>query len=737
MPQPDTAANRVIRFGVFEADLAAHELRKRGVRVKLQEQPFRLLQTLLERPGEVVTREEIQQKLWPDNIFVDFDKSVSTAVTKIRLALDDSAHSPRFVETIPRVGYRFLASPQHAKAGVEIEEPRLAPASSKRWLWTSIVAAACAFGVVAANRLATESSSAQPVRRFTIAPEATGAGLIRGERLTGFGATAPAAVSPDGSSIAYASDEDPSRVWIYRFDRGDARPLVGTEGITELFWAPDSRRLAFFAERAVKAISTGGGAAVLVCALPVRYEFFDGGDWSPDGETIVFSARSGGGSHLYSAPASGGRPTRILATLSGLMDPRFLPSKAPALLITGSASGGGPHAVRLEDEELSPLADSGRRAVYSPTGHVLYLVDDALWAAPFSLRRLERTGTPFLIAANLGAPTVSDDGTIVAPEAADAFPDRHQLTIRDRTGKRLATVGPPLRHMSHPSVSPDGAQVAVSASDRESVANDIWLFSLDGSGAGRRVAHDRLTEDQPIWGTAGRELLFRKQSDVDRNADFFVMDIEAGAMPRPILVTEHREAEPAWSPDGTTLIYQTELLSDAEFDIHYRVRSSEGELGDPTAMLDSEFNEVHPQFSPNGSHVAYTSRESGVPQIYVRPFPAGTPATQVSRRGGATPRWSATGSELYWIRTNAAGEPGATVVAAQMDLERSNPVGQVRVLFESEVVFRGTFMYDVTPDGRFVTVEAAPDRNRTSSPQYLRVIENWEQLDPAAQGRAQ
>jgi TolB-like protein/DNA-binding winged helix-turn-helix (wHTH) protein/Tfp pilus assembly protein PilF len=98
-----------LRFGVFELDLRAGELRKHGLRVRLQEQPFQLLAMLLERPGEVVTREELQKKLWPEDTFVDFDHGLNKGVNKIREALGDSAESPRFVETVARRGYRFLA----------------------------------------------------------------------------------------------------------------------------------------------------------------------------------------------------------------------------------------------------------------------------------------------------------------------------------------------------------------------------------------------------------------------------------------------------------------------------------------------------------------------------------------------------------------------------------------------------------------------------------------------------
>src|SRR6202021_1329179 len=98
-----------VQFGLFEADLATGELRKSGVRIRLQAQPFRVLSFLLERPGEVVTREEIQQRVWGSDTIVDFDHSLGTAINKIREALGDSAENPRFIETLARRGYRFIA----------------------------------------------------------------------------------------------------------------------------------------------------------------------------------------------------------------------------------------------------------------------------------------------------------------------------------------------------------------------------------------------------------------------------------------------------------------------------------------------------------------------------------------------------------------------------------------------------------------------------------------------------
>jgi len=113
---------RVARFGLFELDLSAGELRKGGVKLRLQGQPFQVLALLLERAGDVVTREELQQKLWPSDTFVDFDHSLNTAINKVREALGDSASSPRYVETLARRGYRFIApvqAPDRAAAPAE------------------------------------------------------------------------------------------------------------------------------------------------------------------------------------------------------------------------------------------------------------------------------------------------------------------------------------------------------------------------------------------------------------------------------------------------------------------------------------------------------------------------------------------------------------------------------------------------------------------------------------------
>jgi cholera toxin transcriptional activator len=123
----DPAPARRYRFGVFEADVATGELRRQGVRVKLNAQPFQILCLLLDRPGDLLTREEISRELWPDGTFVDYEHGVNSAVNRIREALGDTASSPRFVETLARRGYRFVAPVE--RIGEETPTPVIAPAA--------------------------------------------------------------------------------------------------------------------------------------------------------------------------------------------------------------------------------------------------------------------------------------------------------------------------------------------------------------------------------------------------------------------------------------------------------------------------------------------------------------------------------------------------------------------------------------------------------------------------------
>src|SRR6266436_2446641 len=144
----EVRSRSILRFGVFEVDVRSGELRKQGLRIKLQEQPFHVLAVLLQRPGEVVTREELRNQNWPADTFVDFDNSLNTAINKLREALGDSADNPRFIETLPRRGYRFITPV--TSEGREASATGAAAVSDKRaWKTAAIMAGVLAAAVSA------------------------------------------------------------------------------------------------------------------------------------------------------------------------------------------------------------------------------------------------------------------------------------------------------------------------------------------------------------------------------------------------------------------------------------------------------------------------------------------------------------------------------------------------------------------------------------------------------------
>lgn len=181
--------NQIFRFGLFEIDATAGELRKESRPVKLQEQPFQLLLLLVQRAGEVVTREELQRSVWPADTFVDFDHGVNTAVKKIRQALGDSAQNPRFVETLPRKGYRFIAPVSRPEA---VAVPAVLPSPPVRWQVPAIGVAAL---VLAGGLWYAMRSKPVPVAEIAgvPAPFSSEPGL-----------ETDANFSPDGRRVAYS-----------------------------------------------------------------------------------------------------------------------------------------------------------------------------------------------------------------------------------------------------------------------------------------------------------------------------------------------------------------------------------------------------------------------------------------------------------------------------------------------------------------------------------------------------
>jgi DNA-binding winged helix-turn-helix (wHTH) protein/Tol biopolymer transport system component len=264
----------VVRFGVYEVDPRAGELRRNGVKVKLQEQPFQVLTMLLERPGEVISREQLQRRLWPADTFVDFDHSLNAAVKRLRDALRDSADNPRFVETLARRGYRFVApvagTVPHGQTAEATGRPR--PRYVARWVAGAVVIVGVCILVG---------------WRVGHSPSPTLA--LRERRLTANSPDLPvynAAISPNGKFLAYS---DPRGVFVRALDTEESHPLAVPEGfrVHGLSWLPDGAHLLVTAvngpmERpSLWNVSIWGGPPKKIA------EGSESGSVSPDGKTIA------------------------------------------------------------------------------------------------------------------------------------------------------------------------------------------------------------------------------------------------------------------------------------------------------------------------------------------------------------------------------------------------------------------------------------------------------------------
>ncbi len=402
---------QIVRFGVFEADLQTGELRKNGVRVPLQGQPFQVCAILLSHSGELVSREELRQQVWPEDTFVDFDHALNTAVTKIRIALGDDADNPRFVETLPRRGYRFIG-PVDKPSALTGRFKRLPAKARLISVGATLLALVSGIGIWRFSRNRAEA----PLASLEVVPLT----VLPGKQF------APA-FSPDGNQVAFVNyDGDNSGIYTVR--TGGEKPLRLTGYGDAPTWSPDGRQIAFLRvsheSSSIYVVPALGGTPHQLYTGPIDRTFMGGLSWSPNGKTLAFAQRDPDDVHAWITLLSlADYSTRRLTTPSK-QDHDFIPAFSPDGTILafarGSsagvandlfvvpATGGEPKRLTFDNRAIFGLSwtPDGRDLVFSSARGGIAI----LWQVSAS----GGTPRPFANVSGAGSPTISPKGNQLA-----------------------------------------------------------------------------------------------------------------------------------------------------------------------------------------------------------------------------------------------------------------------------------------------------------------------------------
>ncbi|MBV8863834.1 MAG: PD40 domain-containing protein, partial [Acidobacteriaceae bacterium] len=707
--QETAKSARVFRFGVFEVNAATGELRKQGLRIRLQEQPSQLLLMLLDRAGDVVSREEIRRKLWSPDTFVDFDQGLGAVLRKLRQALCDDADTPRYIETIPKHGFRFLppverisavSPPAQSVLPVHLSEP---PAPEvKRGpetkgavpsLWWAVFGSACVLSFVLGWLVHTRSA-AQDGNTGQQLPR-----LIRSSVLppsNWFFEHSSFSISPDGTRLAFVAvgPDGNGRLWIRTLSSSNAQQVNGTDGALLPFWSPDSRRIGFFAAGKLNIVDLDSGAVRILCEAPFGR---CGGAWGRDG-TIVFSPFVTG--PLYRIPDTGGVPvvvTHMAHPGPGRrhMWPSFLPDGRHFLYSESS----GPADPLGESIYVGALDGSAAKLVCSSisgnvayaAGYLLYGRDHTLWAQPFDLRRLELSGAATSVTSqeldqersfSHAEFSASENGILVFQSLADS---KTRLVWFDGNGKQLdqlAELG-----YRDPRLSPDGRFLAVSSDDARNGKVFIRVYDL-ARGISARLT-DGGTDRSPAWSPDGKRITYTTLDALKE------VPAEGSSPPQLLLKGSIYLGHIDWSPDGHAVF--TDLSA-----------------GFPTLKIyGAAAHRVVPfaigaeaRFSPDGKWIAYVGPLT-VPDsdaIFIAPFPGPGERVRVSSGSGAQPTWAHDGRHLFYIT------PDRKLMMVDFNA-RTKSATAPRVLFQTQIIgpnFSDS-QYAVSPDGRFLINSFPPN----------------------------
>ena len=585
----------IVRFGPFDADLSARELRKQGHKIRLQEQPFRVLAALLQRPGEVITREELHRALWPADTYVEFDHGLNTAIKKIRQALDDSADTPRFIETVPRQGYRFLAT---------VEAPPATERSRRRvFHWLGIVLAATVAGTLSAwflTRGGSEDQVAEPT------PLTTYPGI---ERSPSF--------SPDGNQVAFSwngDNQDNFDIYVKVIGSDPPHRLTSHAAPdSDPTWSPDGRWIAF-----LRALD-GKGEVLLMPAVggtERKIAETQGIEWDPNARSLAWSPDS-----------------RWLAVTD-----RLSPADPSALFLVSVQSG--------ERRQLTfPPAKSVGDAnpAFSPGGTSLVFTRAAL-ACGSNLHllrldhRLQPLGEPQPLTSDLRAkssPTWTADGHGLIFSAGPGFSgDLWKLPLT--APRRSVRIGTASQDAYGPVISPKARRLAYT---RANIDTNIWRMEISGrrsvGPANRFIASTRI-DTEPQFSPDGSRIVF--DSDRSGNDEIFVCDRDGEHPLQLTSLAMGNAGTPHWSPDGHRIVF------DANATGQWNVYTVNAEGGKAQVMTEG----FTASWAGDGQWIYFASNRTGRSQIWKLPVNGGR-AIQMTKKGGILPVESPDRQNVYYL----------------------------------------------------------------------------------------
>jgi Tol biopolymer transport system component/predicted Ser/Thr protein kinase len=523
-------------------------------------------------------------------------------------------------------------------------------------------------------------------------------------------------LSPDGRMVAFFGTDESgiTRIWVRPLDSMEARPLPGTETTvdTRPFWSPDSKHIGFFTGTKLKRIPVDGGPSQTVCDA-------DGADgtWSTTGE-IIYDGEAD--DPLHAVAAGGGIPKPVVevdteAGETSLGWPEFLPDGRRFVYQLGS--GGGERSLMLGElgsDEKTFLVEADSRAQFVEPGYLLYVREETLVAQPFNARTGKITGEPRPLADQVGASTVgladfsaSRDGILAY--RAEVGIDVRQLVWRDRAGRSTGVVGEPAMYGAM-WLAPTGDRIAVDVYDPQSEQRDLWIHDLE-RGTASRFTFDPGFDIGPVWSPDGSRVVF--SSNRGESADLYMKDASGAGEVAELLVEEDELYASEWSRDGRYLMFLKRAANEP-FDIWALPVDPPGE---PFPVVESEFVDVRPDFSPDGRWFAYQSDESGRAEIYVRQFPGPGGKWQVSTNGGTEPQWSDDGSEIFYL------DPGQHLVSVFVETGDTFRAGMPEVLFQARLYQRQQrSRYVVSADGQSFLM-LSPMETHSQPP--TRIVLNW------------